>query len=84
MKMTKSEIEGIEPSKKRVNKQLDELGITDLKDRDAFHKGVMFCKGFYIEDLKLRLMDFLHFKFKCSEMGDEEKEKSIDDYLKNL
>ena len=50
-KMTKEEIENLEPSKVRVMKQLDDLGIMDERERDCFHKGVMFTKGYLKNDI---------------------------------
>lgn len=50
--MTKEEIEKLEPSKERIMKQLDDLGIMDEHERDCFHKGVLFAKGFYREDFE--------------------------------
>ena len=50
--MTKEEIEKLEPSKERVMKQLDDLGVMDEHERDCFHKGVLFAKGFYREDFE--------------------------------
>lgn len=50
--MTKEEIEKIEPSKERVMKQLDDLGIFDEHERDCFYKGVLFCKGYLYKDFQ--------------------------------
>lgn len=51
--MTKEEIEKLEPSKERVDMQLDELGVTSKIQRDCFHKGVMFAKGYLKKDIDL-------------------------------
>jgi predicted RNase H-like HicB family nuclease len=37
-----------------------------------------------MEDLKLRLLDFMNYQFSCAEKGDDEKEKIVDSYLKTL
>jgi hypothetical protein len=34
--------------------------------------------------LKYRLMDFMNSRYTCTQMGDQEKENIVDEYIKSL